>query len=73
VRLLRAGRGGEAARLAQRLARGAGLPTPFASGGRVAAPAPGRLAAALLFPIAPMTAKQLIERAYPERENMDAT
>lgn len=66
VRLLRAGRGDEAAGLAQRMARGAGLPTPFASRSQIAAPMSERLAAALLFPLAPMAVERLIARAYPE-------
>lgn len=76
VRLLRAGRGDEAAGLAQRMARGAGLPTPFASRSRIAPPMSERLAAALLFPLAPMAVERLIARAYPEMnpegENTDA-
>lgn len=66
VRLLRAGRGDEAAGLAQRMARGAGLPTPFASRSQIATPMSERLAAALLFPLAPMAVERLIARAYPE-------
>jgi CRISPR-associated protein Csx17 len=76
VRLLRAGRGDEAAGLAQRMARGAGLPTPFASRSQIAAPISERLAAALLFPLAPMAVERLVVRAYPqmnpEGENIDA-
>lgn len=66
VRLLRAGRGGEAAGLAQRIARGAGLPTPFASRSQIAAAMSERLAATLLFPVAPMAVERLVTRAYPE-------
>lgn len=66
VRLLCADRGDEAAGLAQRMARGAGLPTPFASRSQIAAPMPERLAAALLFPLAPRAIGRLIARAYPE-------
>jgi CRISPR-associated protein Csx17 len=76
VRLLRAGRGDEAAGFAQRMARGAGLPTPFASRSQIAAPMSERLAAALLFPLAPIAIERLIARAYPEMnpegENTDA-
>lgn len=76
VRLLRAHRGGEATELAQRMARSAGLPTPFASRRRIATPMPERLAAALLFPLAPIAIERLIARAYPEinpeGENTDA-
>lgn len=76
VRLLRADRGDEATGLAQRMARGAGLPTPFASRSRIATPTSERLAAALLFPVAPMAAERLVARAYPEMnsegENTDA-
>lgn len=66
VRLLRAGRGDEAAGLAQRMARGAGLPTPFARRSQIVAPMSERLAAALLLPLAPMAVERLIARAYPE-------
>lgn len=66
MHLLRAGRSDEAVGLAQRMARGAGLPTPFASRSQIAAPMPERLAAALLFPVAPMAVERLIARAYPE-------
>jgi CRISPR-associated protein Csx17 len=66
VRLLRAGRGYEAAALAQRMARGAGLPTPFVSRNQIATPMSERLAAALLFPVAPMAVERLVARAYPE-------
>ncbi len=76
VRLLRAGRGDEAVGLAQRMARGAGLPTPFAKRSQIAAPMSERLAAALLFPLAPMAVGRLMARAYsetnPEGENTDA-
>jgi CRISPR-associated protein Csx17 len=75
VRLLRADRGDEAVGLAQRMARGAGLSTPFASRSQIAAPMPERLAAALLFPIASMAVERLVARAYPEmnseRKNTD--
>jgi CRISPR-associated protein Csx17 len=65
VRLMRAGRGDEAVRLAQRVARGAGLSTPFADRGHAAVLAPERLAAALLFPVARKAADRLVARAYP--------
>jgi CRISPR-associated protein Csx17 len=76
VRLLRAGRGDEAVGLAQHMARGAGLPTPFASRSQIAAPMSERLAAALLFPLSPIAIERLVARAYPEMnpegENTDA-
>lgn len=76
VRLLRTGRGDEAAGLAQRMARGAGLPTLFASRSQIASPVSERLGAALLFPLAQMAVERLIARAYPEMnpegENTDA-
>ncbi|MBF0561785.1 MAG: type I-U CRISPR-associated protein Csx17 [Alphaproteobacteria bacterium] len=64
VRLIRAGRVANAVTLAQRMARGAGLPTPFA---RLdpSSPVQGeRLVAALLFPS--MAHDRLIGRAYPD-------
>ena len=65
VRLIRAGRVGDAIRHAQIVAQGAGLPAPFLE--REPAPSldPDRLTAALLFPIAPKAYERLIERAYP--------
>jgi CRISPR-associated protein Csx17 len=66
VRLLRAGRTGDAILFAQRLARGAGLPAPFARLDQTDSTNPARLAAGLLFPIAPMACDRLIERAYPD-------
>ena len=66
VRLIRAGRVGDAIRHAQIVAQGAGLPAPFIK--REPAPPldPDRLTAALLFPIAPKAYERLIERAYPD-------
>ena len=66
VRLIRAGRAQDAVRLAQSIARGAGLPAPFAQAGPAPPPDPARLAAALLFPIAPKAPDRLIARAYPD-------
>jgi CRISPR-associated protein Csx17 len=65
VRLLRGGRVDDAVTFAQRLARGANLPAPFAH--RDSGPAIGavRVLAALLFPIAPMAQQRLLGRAYP--------
>jgi len=66
LRLIRAGRTADAVTLTQRMARGAGLATPFAR----LDPAPPhhaeRLIAALLFPISPMAHGRLIARAYPD-------
>jgi CRISPR-associated protein Csx17 len=78
VRLLRAGRGSDAVRLAQRMVRGFGLPTPFLSSDRIAVPMPERLAAALLFPVEPLAVTPLVARAYSkpnssEGDNTDAT
>ena len=66
VRLIRAGRAEDAVKFAQRMARGAGLPAPFAQADPAPPPDPTRLAAALLFPIAPMAQSRLIARAYPD-------
>jgi CRISPR-associated protein Csx17 len=66
VRLIRASRVTDAIRKAQQMARGAGLPTPFAQLEPTSSPDPDRLAAALLFPIAPMAYDRLIARAYPD-------
>jgi hypothetical protein len=52
IRLIRPGRARDAVVLAQRLVRGAGLPTPFARPDLAPPSSPLRLAAALLFPIA---------------------
>ena len=75
VRLLRAERAQAAISLAQRLARGAGLPAPFGLLDPTSA-ATARLAAALLFPIAPTAYGRLIRRAYPgptrDKEETDA-
>jgi CRISPR-associated protein Csx17 len=65
VRLLRAGRLADAVALAQRLARGAGLPAPFAGPGAASIADPASLAAALLFPISSRAQARLIARAYP--------
>jgi CRISPR-associated protein Csx17 len=66
VRLLRAGRADDAVSIAQRLARGAGLPTPFARCGLGRTIDTTRLLAALLFPIAPIAQQRLVARAYPD-------
>lgn len=66
ARLLSAGRGDEALRRAQRVARGAGLTAAFAGENRVMVFEPARLTAALLFPIAPLASERLIARAYPD-------
>ena len=66
VRLLRAERVRDAVSLAQRLLRAAGLPAPFAALNPTSAGDPTRLAAALLFPIAPAAYDRLIMRAYPD-------
>ncbi len=66
VRLIRANRAEDAVKLAQRMARGAGLSAPFAQADPVPPPDPARLVAALLFPIAPMAQGRLIVRAYPD-------
>jgi CRISPR-associated protein Csx17 len=69
VRLLRAGRIKEAISLAQRLARGAGFPTPFTLLDPSSSVDPMRLAASLLFPISPMAQDRLLARAYPDLKN----
>jgi len=66
VRLIRADRATDAVTLAQRMARGAGLPAPFAQLDPTSPPDPDRLVAALLFPIASMAHDRLIARAYPD-------
>lgn len=66
VRLIRADRAEDAVKAAQRMARGAGLPAPFAGLDPTLPPNPGRLVAALLFPIASMAHGRLIARAYPD-------
>ncbi len=66
VRLIRANRAEDAVKFAQHIARGAGLSAPFAQANPVPPPDPARLAAALLFPIAPMALGRLIARAYPD-------
>jgi CRISPR-associated protein Csx17 len=70
VRLLRAGRAHDAVSLAQSLARGAGLPAPFARLDPARNVDPTRLAASLLFPIAPAARDRLITRAYPDLNNI---
>ena len=66
VRLIRAGRVGDAIRHAQIVAQGAGLPAPFLKREPAASLDPDRLTAALLFPIAPKAYERLMERAYPD-------
>ena len=66
VRLIRAGRVGDAIRHAQIVAQGAGLPAPFIKREPAASLDPDRLTAALLFPITPGAYERLIERAYPD-------
>ena len=66
VRLIRAGRVGDAIRRAQIVAQGAGLPAPFVRREPAASLDPDRLTAALLFPIAPKAYERLSERAYPD-------
>ena len=66
VRLIRAGRVGDAIRHAQIVAQGAGLPAPFIKREPAASLDPDRLTAALLFPIAPGAYARLTERAYPD-------
>ena len=66
VRLIRAGRVGDAIRHAQIVAQGAGLPAPFLKREPAASLDPDRLTAALLFPIAPEAYARLTERAYPD-------
>jgi CRISPR-associated protein Csx17 len=65
IRLLRAGRIDDVVSFAQRLARGADLPAPFARRDPGSATGAARLVAALLFPIAPMAQQRLLDRAYP--------
>jgi CRISPR-associated protein Csx17 len=65
VRLLGAGRADHAVSLAQRMMRGTGKAAPFARLDPATAADPARLAAALLFPIAPMAYDRLVARAYP--------
>ena len=66
VRLIRAGRIGDAIKRAQIVAQAAGLPAPFLKRKTAASLDPDRLMAALLFPIAPKAHARLIERAYPD-------
>lgn len=76
VRLIRAGRVDHAITRGQRMARGAGLATPFAQLDPASPADPSRLAAALLFPVAPMALERLTDRAYPaftkDEEDSDA-
>jgi CRISPR-associated protein Csx17 len=66
VRLIHAERTADAIRLAQRIARGAGLPAPFASLDPTSPANSDRLLAALLFPVAPLAHGRLVARAYPD-------
>ena len=70
VRLMRAGRVGDAIQQAQIVVQGAGLPAPFLKNILKCEPAtsldPNRLMAALLFPIAPKAHDSLIGRVYPD-------
>jgi CRISPR-associated protein Csx17 len=66
VRLIHGNRTEDAVKLAQRMARGAGLSAPFAQAEPAPLPNSARLAAALLFPIAPLAQGRLIARAYPD-------
>ena len=66
IRLIRAGRVGDAIRHALIVAQGAGLPAPFIKREPAASLDPDRLTAALLFPIAPKAYARLMERAYPD-------
>ena len=68
---MRAARTYDAISLAQSLARGAGLPTPFAHLDPAGNLDPARLAASLLFPIAPMAQDRLVARAYPDLKNTE--
>jgi len=68
IRLLSAGRIEDAARAAQRMARGAGLAAPFANSSLGGAIDPLRLAAAPLFPLSPKSYAALAERAYPSHK-----
>lgn len=66
VRLIRADRVGDAITLAQRMARGVGLHSPFARLHPSSTLDRDRLCAALLFPIAPLAHERLVVRAYPD-------
>ncbi len=65
VRLLASGHVERAVTGAQRLARGAGLPSIFTSSQPGGFHSPLRLAAALLFPISSPDRDRLVDRAYP--------
>ncbi len=65
VRLISGGRVDDAITLAQRMARGAGLPVPFAQANPALPADSVRLVAALLFPVTDMAQARLIARAYP--------
>lgn len=69
VRLIRAGRVDDAIEGAQRAARGADVPAPFARMRPVSTVAPERLAAALLIPIGAKAHESLLERTYPDTKN----
>jgi CRISPR-associated protein Csx17 len=71
VRLIRAGRAADAVTFALRMAHGAGLSTPFAALNPELPLDSGRLAAALLFPVAPKAHERLMVRAYPELSKED--
>lgn len=74
IRLLDAGRLAEAIRAAQRMARGTGLPAPFAKLDVAAGVDAARLAAALLIPLTPHGDETLVARAYPDPSlNEDTT
>ncbi len=65
VRLIEAGRVADAVTCAQAMARGAGLSAPYARRAPAQALNPARLAAALVFPIAPKARERLVACAYP--------
>ena len=75
VRLIRAGRVGDAIQQAQIVAQGAGLPAPFLKNTikckSTTSLDPNRLMAALLFPIAPKAYDSLIGRVYPDLKKDD--
>lgn len=70
LRLLQANRSEEAVLRGQRLARGAGLPAPFAGVGPMPVRDARRLAAALLFPIPARDFEKLRDLAYPDLKNV---
>lgn len=71
VRLIGAGRAADAVTLAQRIARAAGLPAPFARLDPAPPPDSGRFLAALVLPIAPMAYGQILDRAYPNTAKLE--